>query len=207
MARESKIIDDFRREWFISSMESWVWVLYDALAAASLDHSVSLEADLALLDVELGEAAAVRGHGLHTLVCDHLAAPEAEFPEAGQSRGQHLEPGVSDVTFPDVETPEAGAAAGDHLEGGVTDGLAASEVEVSQLVAVTSHRRHTAISDEAALGGGEVTEPRAQPGQLQQRGVSHPGAVRDTQLPQHEAVGRHHLDPRVWNESEEWARR
>ena len=164
-------------------------MLYDALAAASLDHSVSLEADLALLDVELGEAAAVRGHGLHTLVCDHLAAPEAEVPEAGQSRGQHLEPGVGDVTFPDVETPEAGAVAGDHLEGGVTDGLAASEVEVSQLVTVTSHSHHAAVRDEAALGYGEISEPGTQPGQLQQRGVSHPGAVREAQLSQHEAVG------------------
>ena len=183
-------------------MESWVRVLYNALAAASLDHSVSLEADLALLDVELGEAATMRGHGLHSRVCDHLAAPEAELPEAGQSGGQGLEPGVSHVTLPDVETPEAGAAAGDHLERGVTDRLAAPEVEVSQLVTVTRHRRHAAVRHEAALGGGEVAQPRAQPGQLEQRGVRDPGTVGDAELPQHEAVGRDHLDARVWNESE-----
>ena len=109
-----------------------------------------------------------RAHGLHTRVRDHLTASEAELLEARQSRGQEPEPSVSDVTLAYVETPKPRAAAGDHLYGGVTDGLAASEVEVSQLVAVTSHRRHAAVSDEAALGGGEVTEPRAQPGQLQQ---------------------------------------
>ena len=164
-------------------------MLYDALVEASLQLSVSLEVDLALLNVELGQAAAVRGHGLHTRVSDHLTAPEAELLEARQSRGQDPEPGVSHITLADVETPKAGAAAGDHLYCGVTDGLAASEVEVSQLVTVTSHSHHAAVRDEAALGYGEISEPGTQPGQLQQRGVCHPGAVREAQLSQHEAVG------------------
>ena len=176
-------------------------MLYDALAAASLQLSVSLEADLALLNVKLGQSAAVGGHSLYTRVRDHLTAPEAELLEARQSRGQEPEPSVSDVTLAYVETPKPRAAAGDHLYCGVTDGLAASEVEVSQLVAVTGHCRHATVRDEAALGGGEVAEPRAQPGQLQQRGVRHPGAVGETQLSQHEAVGRDHLDARVWNEA------
>ena len=120
-------------------------MLYDALAAASLQLSVSLEADLALLNVKLGQSAAVGGHGLHTRVCDHLTASEAELLEARQSRGQEPEPSVSDVTLAYVETPKARAAAGDHLYGGVTDGLAASEVEVSQLVTVTGHCRHATV--------------------------------------------------------------
>ena len=181
-------------------MEPRVGVLDDALLAERLDSSVRLEADLTLLDVELGEAATVRGHGLHPRVCDHLAAAKAEFSEAGQPRGQLAEPRVSDVTLAEVETPEPGAVGGYCLQGGVTDGLASSKVEVAQLVAVAGHGLHAPVRDEAALCCGEVAEPRAEPGELEQRGVRDPGAVGDAELPQHEAVGGHQPDPRVWNE-------
>ena len=61
------------------SVETWVCVFYDAATAVLPHCAVGLDAEAAVLDVELAELPALHRHRLHPTVGDHLAAPHREL--------------------------------------------------------------------------------------------------------------------------------
>ena len=87
----------------IGSAEARVGVLDETAAAVLLDGAVGVGREVAVLDVELLQPAAVVGHQHHALVRHRLARLEAQLAQLRAELRQHLQPLVRHVALAHVQ--------------------------------------------------------------------------------------------------------
>eukprot|EP00095_Tigriopus_kingsejongensis_P010600 snap_masked-scaffold818_size92908-processed-gene-0.13 protein:Tk10600 transcript:snap_masked-scaffold818_size92908-processed-gene-0.13-mRNA-1 annotation:"hypothetical protein OsI_16083" len=137
------------RESHSDLVETRIGVFDDALGAELLHRPISVNGDRTVLDVQLLEATASVGNVLEALIADHLAALQAELLQTGTVLAQELEAHVGHVALANVERAESGAGFAEALEGDIAHGLAASDVEVAELVAQLGDLLDARVGDEA----------------------------------------------------------
>jgi len=157
-------------------------VLDDAPLAVLLHGLVSVRGYLTVLDVELLQSAAVVRDQLYAAVGDQVAVAEAELLQVGTALGQRPEASVAHVALADVERAEPGARPRQHRDGVVADRLAATHVQVPQLVTPARDHLQSRVAHLIALGHRKVPQQSAQFGQLVQPEIGHLVTVGHTQL-------------------------
>lgn len=177
--------------------ETGVRVLDDAPFAVLLHGLVPVRGYLTVLYVELLQAPAVVRDQLYTAVGDQVAVAQAELLQVGTALGQRAEARVAHVALTDVQRAEPSARPGQHGDGVVADRFAAAHVQVPQLVAPARDHLEPRVAHLVAFGDRQVSQQRAQLGQLVQTEIGYLVAVRHAQLLQRRTETRHELDASV----------
>ena len=105
----------------------------------------------AAIQVQLGEAAAPVGDGLHPDVGEQRAVAQVQIPHECAGPCDGLDPGVGDAARRQVELDEAGAVRRQRLHAHVGDLPAAGEVEVGEAGAAAGEGADARVGD--AQGG------------------------------------------------------
>ena len=101
----------------------------------------------ASIQVQLGEAAAPVGDGLHPDVGEQRAVAQVEIPHEPAGPRNGLDPGVCDAARRQVELDEAGAVCRQRLHADVGDLPAAGEVEVGEAGAAAGEGADAHVGD------------------------------------------------------------
>lgn len=185
-------------EVFPGSEETGVGVFNDAPLAVLLHGLVPVRGYLAVLYVELLQAAAVVRDELYAAVGDQVAVAQAELLQVGTALGQRTQASVAHVALTDVQCAQPGARPRQHGDGVVADRLAAAHVQVPKLIATARNHLQPGVANLVALGHRKVPQQRAELGQLVKPEVGYLVAIRHAQLLQRRTETRHELNASVW---------
>lgn len=166
-------------------------MLNHAPLAETLHRPVPVHRNLAILDVQLLQSAAVVGDALHTTIRNHITIFQAQLFQIRAALRQCPQSRIADVALANIERSQARTRTSQHNNRVVADRLAAARVQVAQLVAAPRNHLQTGIGYLVALGHGQVAERGAQLRQLVQAEVGDAGAVADAQLAQRHTKAGH----------------
>lgn len=176
-----------------ASEETRIGVLNDAPLAVFLHGFIPVRRYLTVLYVELLQASAVVRDQLYAAVGDQVAVAQAELLQVGTAFGQSAQARVAHVALANVERAQPGARPRQHRNGVVADRLAATHVQVPQLVAPARDHLQTRVAHLVTLGHRQISQQRAQFSQLVQAKIGHLVAVGHAQLFQRRTETRHEL--------------